>query len=559
MKRILLCLCAYCVLFSCENASKKQVLSVKPVNFKKEMQTHFKDQYTSLYKSIQLKGLQLDSLQWSDTFYRNNGYLPIWINDSIDITDKAIDLIEQFSQADLFGLNARRYHVAAIKELQQNLHKIADKTTRYKLAAQLEVLLTNSYFTFGKHLHYGVLDSIDSITVLPRKKFKIDMPTYMAKAHENDSLIEKLLQLQPDIPQYQALKKGLSTYLKNASLSTNNVSVRSFRIDSLKAIMQSKKALILHKYLDSITTDSLYAIALKKFQLDHALKPDGLIGKNTAKALSMSPYDYYLKIVANLEMWRWKEPLEPNHIFVNVPAYELKLNENSSVTFESKIVVGKKKTATPEIRDSLQYVVAYPYWNVPRKISVEEIIIKAQRDSTYFDRNNYELLTYTKEAVDMSTIDWNEMNEDTFTYLIRQKGGGYNSLGYVKFIFPNKYAIYLHDTPVKSLFKRELRAYSHGCVRVEKALSMATHILKSDKNMYTSDSMYTYIKKRKEKSIELKTNIPVYIYYFTVSGNNNGKLIFHNDLYGTDRKLTHLLIQQRNKFNKTIRKETANN
>ena len=518
------------------------------------MQSHFKNHYASLYNSTQLKKLQLDSLQWSNTFYRNNGYEPIWINDSIDISSKANALIKEFSNATLYGLHASRYHFSIIKELGHSLHKIGDKSSRYELASKLEVLLTNSYFTYGKHLNYGVLDSIDSITVLPRKKFNIDMPTYLAKAQKSDSLLEKLLELQPNIPQYRTLQNGLTKYLKNASLSTNSVLVKNFRADSIKAIKQAKQALVLHQYLDSIPTDSLYIIALKRFQRDHALKPDGLIGKNTAKALSMSPYDYYLKIVANLEMWRWKEPLEENRIFVNVPAYELKLYEKDSLTFESKIVVGKKKTATPEIKDSLQYIIAYPYWNVPRKISLEEIILKAQKDSTYFDRNNYELLTYRKDTVNMNTIDWNKMNEDTFTYLIRQKGGGANSLGYVKFIFPNKYAIYLHDTPAKSLFNRELRSYSHGCVRVEKALSMASHILKSDRNRYTPDSMYAYIKKRKEKSIKLNSTLPVYIYYFTVKGSDEGELVFYNDLYGTDRKLTHLLIQQRNKFNKRLSK-----
>ncbi len=542
------------MLISCGKTPKKEVISIQQVNYKKGMQEYFKNHYASLYKSTQLKSLKIDSLQWSNTLYKGIEYVPIWIDDSIAVSKKAVALIEELYKANHYGLNTSRYHVSFIKRMKQELHKIEDKEKRYPLASVLEVLLTNSYFMYGKHLNYGILDSIDSITVLPRKKFNIDMPRYAYRAYKNDSLIEKLLELQPDIPQYKTLQKGLTKYLENASLSTDNVLVSNFRTDSVKAIKQSKRALVLHQYLDSITTDSLYFVALKKFQLDHGLEPDGLVGNNTAKALSMSPYDYYLKIVANLEMWRWKEPLKPNHIFVNIPAYELKLRENNVVMFESKVVVGKKKTATPVIKDSLQYIIAYPYWNIPRKISLEEIIVKAQNDSTYFDRNNYELLTYKKDTVNMSNIDWNEMNEDTFTYLIRQKGGGSNSLGYVKFIFPNKYAIYLHDTPAKSLFKRELRSYSHGCVRVEKALSMASYILKSDENKYTTDSMYTYIKKRKETSIKLNRTLPVYIYYFTVKGNENKALVFYNDVYGTDRKVTHLLIQQRNKFNKHYEK-----
>ncbi len=144
------------------------------------------------------------------------------------------------------------------------------------------------------------------------------------------------------------------------------------------------------------------------------------------------------------------------------------------------------------------------------------------------------------------------MNDDTFRYLIRQKGGGSNSLGLVKFIFPNKHAIYLHDTPSKRLFKSEIRAYSHGCVRVEKAMSLAEHLLTSDQNKYNLDSIYNSIRKRKEKPFKLNKTVPVYIYYFTTSVDENDRLTFYQDIYGIDRKLTHLLIQKRNEFKKQI-------
>ena len=436
-------------------------------------------------------------------------------------------------------------------EFSQLFHggsQIKDKSKRYEVASEIEVSLTESYFLFGKHLNYGVLDSIHKITELPRKTFTLDMPKYLAKAYKSDSLIEKLYSLQPDIPQYKRLQKGLSYYLSHSSMSTDNMPVKSFRVDSVKAIVQSKKALVLHKYLDSVVSDSLYFIALKKFQLDHALKSDGLIGNNTAKALSMSPYDYYLKLVANLEMWRWKEPLESNHIFVNIPSYKLELSQDNKVTFESRVVVGKKKNETPEIKDSLSYIIAYPYWNVPRKISLEEVVLKARRDSTYFKRNNFELLNYNRTSVDVSTIDWKAINKRNFKYYVRQRGGGSNSLGLVKFIFPNKYAVYLHDTPSKSHFNREIRAYSHGCVRVEKPMALAEHLLAGDKNKNDIDSVYKFIKKRKEKPLKLNKKVAVYIYYFTADADENGKVTLYQDIYDIDRKLTHLLIQKRNEF-----------
>ncbi len=532
--------------FSCSKV-EESVENVPSINFKLELNNYLRDHYHNIL-STKIDKTKLDSIHWIDSFYKDNRYATLWLNDSIELSGQGKSLIDSLSKAEYYGLTSRTYRTGSLVTLSQKLTKIKDKSKRYELASKLDVLLTNSYLLFGKHLYHGVLGSIDSITVLPRKKFRLNLPKYLMNAFKKDSLIEKLFELQPQIPQYKKLQKGLVNYIATSTLSTNNVSVKNFRIDSVKATIQAKKALLLHNYLDSVGSDSIYFIALKKFQVDHALKPDGLIGANTAKALSMSPYDYYLKLIANLEMWRWKEPLESTHIFVNIPAYQLELYEDARVVLKSKVVIGKKSTTTPEIRDSLRYIIAYPYWNVPRKISVEEILVKAQNDSTYFSRNNYELLTYTKDPVAVDTIDWKDLNEDTFTYLIRQQGGGSNSLGLVKFIFPNKHAIYFHDTPLKRLFSTEVRAYSHGCVRVEKAFPLAKHLLASDNNEYTIDSLYSYIEKRKEKSFKLNKTIPVYIYYFTTSISENGNLIFYEDIYDIDRKLTHLLIQHRNKI-----------
>jgi len=174
---------------------------------------------------------------------------------------------------------------------------------------------------------------------------------------------------------------------------------------------------------------------------------------------------------------------------------------------------------------------------VPRSISVKEILVKAQEDTAYLKRNNYEILTDNKEELDPNSINWDEVNEDNFNYLIRQKGGSSNALGLVKFIFPNKYAIYLHDTPTKYYFDQELRAYSHGCIRVEKALDLAEQLLRADNNTYNIDSIYKYIEMCKEKPMELKTKIPINIFYVTTSVDKSGNIIFYNDVYKKDEKL----------------------
>jgi len=530
--------------FSCAPEPKKTIVSIPQIDYKKELNAYFYSNFKHLDSAAQIQNIVLDSVQWINSFYENNGNNTIWINDSIEINENGKQLIEKLSESRAYGISSSFYYTPLLYKLKRKIVKIRNRKERYKLASDVEMLLTNFYMLYGKHLNYGVLDSIDSITSLPRKKFLIDMPKYVYRAYIKDSLLEKLFELQPTHKQYDKLQKKLVNYLNTSSLSTDNVNVENFRVDSIKAIVHSKKALVLHNYLDTIINDSLYLGALKKFQFEHGLKPDGLIGKNTAAALSMSPYEYFQTLSANLERWRWKDKMQSQFIFVNIPSFQLEVFEKSNVRLKSKIVVGKKKNQTPEIKDSIQYIIAYPFWNVPRKISVEEILIKAQKDSSYLKRNNYEVLTYRRDSVNIDSINWNDMNEDNFNYLIRQKGGSSNALGFVKFIFPNKYAIYLHDTPSKRYFNYESRAYSHGCVRVEKAMQLSDYILKSDKNKHTLDSIYKFIEKRKEKAIKLKNRLPVYLYYFTASVDENEKLIFYNDIYGYDKKLIAQMAKQ---------------
>lgn len=544
MKKNILYAITFILLYSCAPEPKKTIVPIPKIDYKKELDAYFYNNFKQIDSSAQIQNIVLDSVQWINSFYKNNGNNPIWINDSIEINENGKNLIEKLAESRAYGISSSLYYTPLLYKLKQKITKIKNRNDRYKLASDVELLLTNFYMLYGKHLNYGVLDSIDSITSLPRKKFLIDMPKYVYRAHISDSLLEKLFELQPTHKQYDKLQKKLVNYLNTSSLSADNVSVENFRVDSIKAIVQSKKALVLHRYLDTIINDSLYLGALKKFQFEHGLKPDGLIGKNTAIALSMSPYEYYQTLSANLERWRWKEKMQSEFIFVNIPAFKLEVYDHGILKLKSNIVVGKKKNQTPEIKDLIKFIIAYPYWNVPRKISVEEILLKAQKDSSYLKRNNYEVLTYKRDSVNIDSVNWNDINEDNFNYLIRQKGGSSNALGFVKFIFPNKYAIYLHDTPSKRYFSYESRAYSHGCVRVEKAMQLSDYILESDKNKFNLDSIYKFIDKRKEKTIALKKKIPVYLYYFTASVDENENLIFYNDIYGYDKKLIAQIVKQ---------------
>ncbi len=537
MKKIYLLISIIITVFSCaDNTNKTGTIGSASIDYKADFYQYFSSNHNSKI-TTPIDDIALDSVQWVQNFYKSINYSTIWINDSIQLNKNGKRLLQQLYNAKNYGLDTRLYPINKIRTLNQQLDTISIIDDRYIIASQIDVLLSYFYMLHGKHLNYGILDSIQTHSLVPRKQFKINLPKYLKQAYESDSIMDKLYDLQPKHQEYHNLQKGMESFLKKASLSTENINVINFREDSLKSVALAKEALILHQYLSEEDKDSLYTNALEKFQMEHGLKTDGLIGNNTAKALSISPYEYYQRIVVSLERWRWKEPFNGTRIYVNIPSYELELFKNNSLVKKHTVVVGSFKNQTPEIVDSLAYVIAYPYWNVPKKISVKEILLKAQKDSTYLMRNNYEVMTKKREAVEPDSVNWSTVNSKNFNFLFRQRGGGKNALGYVKFIFPNKHAIYLHDTPSKSFFSRERRAYSHGCVRVQDALHLAEYLLDDDQNKYNVDSVNAAIKNQKEKWMPLNSKVSIYLYYFTTAANKSGDITFYEDPYKLDKVL----------------------
>ena len=547
------------LLFSCAKDLKKETpLSDQP-DLKKELHQFFRTNFNRLDSAQAIHEVSLNHTEHINRFYQKTAHQLIWIDDSLRVTETAQKVIEILNSADEYGLSASMYGVPLLLDLKRQLPAIKDNNKRYRIASEIELLLTNWYLLFTKHLNYGVLDSLDSITLLPRKEFSIDLSDHLFQGYQKNNLIGGLLEVQPKHDAYKKLQLQLKERISNNHLSTERVEVRNFRIDSMRAIDQAQKALVLHRYLDSVSVDTVFIAALKTFQEDHGLNADGLVGKNTAEALSKSPYEYYQTLVVNLERWRWKEAFPDDYLLVNIPAYDLRMFVDGQYQFKHRTVVGKFASQTPELRDSLKTIIAYPYWYVPKKISLEEILVKAQEDSTYFSRNNFEVITYQKDSVAYESLNWDEINKGNFNYLVRQGGGYLNSLGLVKFIFPNKQAIYLHDTPAMHLFGKEKRAFSHGCVRVQGSLKLADYLLKFDENEMTIDSVRRYIKLKKEKPIKMNRRLPIYLYYMTAVVDENDRLILYPDIYEKDKLILEQMYAKLEKNKVLLTKKTAAN
>lgn len=248
-------------------------------------------------------------------------------------------------------------------------------------------------------------------------------------------------------------------------------------------------------------------------------------------------------IEINMERWRKeKEPWTSPHVLVNIPAYMFYVKEDGSTVLSSKVVVGAPATPTPEFSSNIECYTIFPYWYVPRKITVKEYLPLIKKDTSFVTRNKFDVLDKKGKIVPLSTIDWKQYNANNFPFTLRQREGEENSLGVLKFVFDNPYAVYVHDTNSKRLFLHKNRAYSHGCIRLEKAREFAHYLLKDGRSGTPSATVDKYLAEQKRTTISLLKAVPIHIRYFTADV-QNGKLQVYNDVYKKDKAMIQRLYQ----------------
>jgi murein L,D-transpeptidase YcbB/YkuD len=290
------------------------------------------------------------------------------------------------------------------------------------------------------------------------------------------------------------------------------------------------------------TLDSLLVKALAKFQFRHGLTADGIFGNTTIQAMNVPVSKRVEQILINMERWRtYTGASTQPYIFVNIPDFTLQVIEGDSVALKMKVIVGKKTSKTVMMQSEVKYIVLNPSWNVPQGIAAKEILPLLKKNPNYL--SEHQMRIYSKQAgqrteVHPDSVNWQTMSPANFHYLIEQVPGEINALGKVKFIFPNEYDIYLHDTAQRGLFSKTVRAMSHGCVRVEKPIELAAYLLRNDP-AWSAKKINEFIAKGTESTgLRLRTPVPVSIAYFTAWTDNTSQLHFRNDIYNYDVPVT---------------------
>jgi murein L,D-transpeptidase YcbB/YkuD len=489
-------------------------------------------------------------------FYDQRYHRSIWFDGDQFKKDPEV-LIAEIKDSYGEGLNPADYHLGFI----ENSVKDPDLFTADSLEkrALLEILLTNAYLSLASDYLNGKIDPEIIVEDYNHQDDNLEAQKLLKLLVEEERLAQILETQLPTSSNYTQLRDKLYLYRDSGKIKEwpqiNTDETLALEAEG-RAVAQLVENLSARAYLNLKSLDNRDYFnqrvkrSVVRFQLDNGLNADGIVGSKTRKALNISLEQRIKQIIVNMERWRWlPENLGSRYIYVNIADYNLKLYENNQLKMEMKTIVGQEQRSTPVFSDEIDYLVLNPYWYVPKSIAVKDKLPLIKEDYKYLQENNYSLFQYTGnnnlKEIDPAEVDWSEIDKDSFNYLLRQNPGDENALGRVKFMFPNRFSIYLHDTPSKYLFSETERGFSSGCIRIEKPVDLAEYLLK-DQEKWDRQAIEAEMKKDKEKTVYLNNPIKIYLQYNTVWVDSLGNLNFREDIYGRDQKIIEEYFQQNN-------------
>ncbi|HOV02947.1 MAG TPA: L,D-transpeptidase family protein [Hyphomicrobiales bacterium] len=467
-------------------------------------------------------------------FYKERDFRPVWTAEG-RLSPAARKLIFRLARADMDGLDPAAFQTSGLALGAHGPASPEDLAT-----AELE--LDRAILRFAREAWGGRLDPTrisSNITITPGHPDPIAALADVAGAADPAASLDAF---NPPHEGFKALKAKL------AELRMSRGRPEVIRIPEGKALklgLRDKRVALLRARFgiepgeDPELFDEAVDTAVKAFQDKSGLTADGIIGRGTYAVLNADEGDRIGDVIANMERWRWvPRDLGRRYVAVNVPDFELKFISDGVIVHSTRVIVGQTDKQTPIFSDEMEHIIVNPYWNVPSSIATKEMLPKIQNDPEYFERRNYEIVQQVGKktmVVDPASIDWSAVDPRNLPFRFRQPPGGGNALGHIKFMFPNKHSVYLHDTSSRGLFKRDYRALSHGCVRVDDPMAFADVVLAEE-----PDWDAARVKKMiggAERNIPLSRHIPVHITYFTAYVDETGKLILKNDLYGHNARV----------------------
>ncbi|NTU69056.1 MAG: L,D-transpeptidase family protein [Chlorobiaceae bacterium] len=536
----------------------------------------FLRQYVARLERLSLKTTGPDRasiIRHTKRFYEALGYRPAWTNRLA-----VARLIEVIDDSANDGLLPSDYHLDEIRSFYQNPPESP------ALRARADLLMTDAVFTLMSHMRSGKVyaRSIEPDWNIEPPEPGADYARTLMSAVMASRFPEIIQALRPASREYASLRKGLIRMKEIAAAGgwesvpagrpIDKVGVVDPRIPEIRRRLAVSGDYIMppaasdvetqdasakeKQHRDSLATaDSLSTPApdsarvydqdlfdaVKAFQKRHGLDADGVIGNETVRAMNVPVGQRIDQIRINLERYRWYlNSRGSNYISVNIPSFTVELVQNNARRWNSRVIVGKPDTQTPVFRAEMQYIILNPHWVIPSGILVKDKIISSiLKDNTYLDKKNLAVVDNEGHTISPASVDWARYVNGGFPYRLVQASGDEGSLGRIKFMMPNRFTVYMHDTPSKELFEKSRRIFSHGCVRVDKPIELAEIVLQ-DRVRWSKGRILEAIDTDKTRTISLPKSIPVYILYQTAFAEGT-RLEFRTDVYDRDARLLKVL------------------
>jgi len=483
------------------------------------------------------------------SFYQSRKFSAAWMETDGEFL-LAEDLLEEIKDCKKHALDPENYHYSSIETLLKTIrdHRNAPNLIYYDTAADLDILLTEAFFLFSSHLLFGIVNPETLHIKGEAYGPDIDLVSILNIALKYQIIRKTLKDLSPQHQEYLNLQLALKKYQEMASKNdpyrvpvgeTLRYGASHERVRMLRNRLIFLGDLKATETSDPTFFDSDLEKAVKSFQFRHGLVVDGVAGRQTIAAMNVSSRTRLSQIELNMERCRWlPRKLGTKYILVNIADFKLSVVEHGQSIIEMRVVVGKPYRKTPVFSEKMLFLAINPFWNVPIKLAIRDLAPRICSDPGYLAAKQikvYKNWQRDSPEIDPALISWCTLTtESYFPYKLQQASCPDNPLGKIKFIFPNKYAVYLHDTPDKSLFDKNLRDLSSGCIRVEKPFELAKLLL-GNPAKWNQESIKAILASKKPHTIRLPEHIPVLLLYWTVAVDQDGKVHFKRDPYNRDK------------------------
>ena len=541
-------------LFSCNSAdtSKDKQIVSSPDEMDKRTAENIK---TTLGFAVNNNGKVDDSIHLNfsgivNDFYNGREYEPAWSTKEKwqPLGDSLYHLI---ANAELEGLFPNDYHFKNLRSLKNKLDADSLKRMDAALWTRADLMMTDGFLHILKDLKLGRLKP-DSLSMNKDSALADNFfVTRLKELLDKKAFSSMLTELQPKHKGYWDLKKGIKPFIDSMDRKTytyvtypykkGDVKDSAFFIKTLQKRLGESGVIDVTGHLPD---SAQLKTAIIKMQKQKGFTADGKISSALIRSLNISDAERFKRIAITLDRYKlMPEKMPVKYIWVNLPGYYLVVMDHDTIALESKIICGKPDTRTPLLTSEITDMVTYPTWTVPTSIIAKSYLPKLKNNPNYLSRIGLKLMNGKGETVNPAEVNWSKYSKG-IPFKVMQASGDNNALGIMKFNFNNPYAVYLHDTNQRYLFKNAVRDLSHGCVRVQEWEKLAFYLARNDSInstrrdslRYNTDSIRNWIAHKQRHRIDVKNQVPLFIRYFSCEG-KNGKILFYDDIYGEDKVL----------------------